>query len=212
MTQPNAVVLFDFDKTLITTDSFRLFSLIASRGASERLRVLGEAVLCRAGILDNDAYKRRVLDLVWSGRPEVERDAIIETLQSRLHQLVRAAVMARLQTHLAQGDYVAVISASPEMYLRPFIQSHAQAAAIYGTRIVETTDGFTIENLYGESKLRIATSILERHPGRPSLLYTDSLSDLPLMRLVDRTQLVAPARGTPGRLRALGIGHDVIAA
>jgi phosphatidylglycerophosphatase C len=210
MQAEGAVALFDFDGTLISTDSFRLLSLMAAGSPVGQVHMGLLAVACRLGLIDNDGYKQRVLRAIWQGRSPAQRERLLGALQERLGALLRAGVAERLRQHVRAGDRVAVISASPLCYLEPFMQQLAPGVEVHGSQMRDTAAGVALDNLYGTAKLGAARAVLGRHPGARSLLYTDSLSDLPLMQLVDHTCLVAPASTTVRTLRRLGLSFEVI--
>ena len=105
--------IFDFDKTLIRGDSFRMFSLLASENLWKKALVLALALGGKAGWINNQRYKEYVLRFVWIKKNEKNRAKILQKLSHRLHQLERPQIVNLLRIHLQQGDRVVVISASP---------------------------------------------------------------------------------------------------
>ena len=61
MSEGSVLALFDFDKTLVSRDSFRLLGDLGARSALERGKLFGDAVVAKLGGMTNERYKERVL-------------------------------------------------------------------------------------------------------------------------------------------------------
>ena len=68
MSESSVLALFDFDKTLISRDSFRLLAEIGARSFFERWLLFLYAGITKLGWIDNRRYKGLVLDRIWRGR------------------------------------------------------------------------------------------------------------------------------------------------
>ncbi len=210
MSSRSVVAIFDFDKTLVTQDSFRLFSLSAAGAIWKRCLVFILAVLCKVRLFNNQTYKARVLEQVWSTRSEEEKKKFLNTFFSTLHGIENSSVLLLLKQHLAIGDRVIVISASPEFYLQPFVQTWSKDIAVFGTRVRYFDRRVEVDNLYGKSKASLAKSLMERYSPASIFVYTDHISDLELIRLATDVRLVSPSNRCIRMLRKLNIAFETV--
>ena len=192
------LALFDFDKTLVSRDSFRLFGDLLAEGAGQRAHLFALAVAHKLTLLGNGAYKARVLRAVWAHRSAKEREASLRRFHEALHDCQREAVVEQLREHLAREDEVAILSASPRFYLAPFAhQVWSPDIHVYGSTVQEAPGGggkLTVEALYGEKKQAPAHRLIREHDPEAVWAYSDHISDLPLLELADRPHLVHPSR------------------
>lgn len=105
--------IFDFDKTLIKQDSFRLFSLLASNNAWEKIIVLFLALCHKAKLISNSFYKKSVLRTVWVSKEKQSKEIFLEGFYKALKRIENKRVLDALRKHLEFGDKVVIISASP---------------------------------------------------------------------------------------------------
>lgn len=144
----NVVAIFDFDKTLVSRDSFLIFSLYASESRADKLMAIVFALLCNRGWLTNSQYKLLILNRVWKNKSAMARGATLSRLYARLHELVRRPVMFQLQKHISQGAHVVVISASPDFYLEPFLNSYNSNIRVFGSMVDLGKSPTLLNNLY----------------------------------------------------------------
>lgn len=136
------LVLFDFDGTLTSSDSLREYLLFAAqwgrlRGREGRRlrawrrlltavpvlawRLLGLAL---SGRWSNGGAKESVISYFFAGKTEAELLALGSRFcQEVLPGRLRPDVLARLREYRDQGATVAVVSASLDLWLRPFCRS-----------------------------------------------------------------------------------------
>jgi HAD superfamily phosphoserine phosphatase-like hydrolase len=204
------LAIFDFDKTLISQDSFRIFSLHAATTHRQRLLMWLLAILCKFRMIGNEDYKAAVLRRVWSYRPTREQRDVLATFLGRMRPLENGAVVRRLQRHLASNDRVAVFSASPEFYLRPFVSVWSGKIEVIATSVRQEGIDLVVENMYGSTKASAANSLIEQYRPVRICVYTDHVSDLPLVRLAHEVCLVRPSRRLLRTIRKLQIPFEVI--
>lgn len=209
MVSEKKFIIFDFDKTLIFQDSFRLFSLIAAQSLWQKILVFIFAVFCKLRFISNHRYKILVLNLVWGLKPKDQQQQILHEMYERLDQLRNHTVLEQLHKHLAQGDPVCIFSASPEFYLTPYVEKWSKAITVVGTKTQEQEGKFEIENLYGELKAIRAQSLIQQYQPQTIWVYTDHISDLPLARLADLTRLVSPSHQFKEHLQQLNIPFEI---
>jgi phosphoserine phosphatase len=204
------LALFDFDKTLVARDSFRLFAEMGACSLFERWLLFAYAASAKLGWLDNQRYKTLVLDRIWRGRSTGEREELIGAHQVAMRALSIDAAWMRLRAHLDSGDRVAVLSASPEFYLVPYIASISPEIGAYGSMVLETPEALQVENLFRECKAARAAELIERYRPSRVVVYTDHRDDIELMRLGDRVVLVRPEATTQQLVRDEGIEFEVL--
>jgi phosphoserine phosphatase len=211
MSESSVLALFDFDKTLISRDSFRLLAEVGARSFFERWLLFLYAGITKLGWIDNRRYKGLVLDRIWRGRTTSEREVLLETHRSAMRALSIDPAWRRLRAHLDSGDRVAVLSASPEFYLVPYLSAIFPEIEVCGSTVLETPDSLEIENLFRERKATRAQELIEHHKPSRVIVYTDHRDDIELMRLGDHVVLVRPQATTEQLVREEGIEFEVLA-
>jgi len=205
------LAIFDFDKTLVARDSFRLFGGLGASGPVERALLLGYAALARIGVISNTRYKVLVLRRVWQRRQAPARAVLLTRVQEALQGLVVESTVTALRAHLDRGDRVTVLTASPEFYIAPFLADISPAIELHGSQVQERGGKTRVENLYGKRKAAVAgTLITEMQPGLVHV-YTDHEHDIALMRLAGRVSLIRPKAATIAAVEKAGIEFDVLA-
>ncbi len=211
MTDPRTLAIFDFDKTLVARDSFRLFGGLGASGPAERALLFGYAALARIGVISNTQYKVLVLRRVWLRRRAPARAVLLTRVQEALQGLVVETTATALRAHLQRGDRVAVLTASPEFYIGPFLADISPAIELHGSQVEERDGKIRVENLYGKRKAAVAGILIsEIQPGLVHV-YTDHEHDIALMRLAGRVSLVRPKAATIAAVEKAGIEFDVLA-
>lgn len=210
MSSKNVVAIFDFDRTLITKDSFRIFSLRAAKSVWEKGLVLMLATLCKVGVFDNRVYKERVLAKVWSNKNEEEKSKILRMFYTTIHKIENSSVLRMLKQHLADADTVVVISASPEFYLKPFVKTWSKDIIVFGTKVQYLNGRIAVDNLYGKSKGVLARSLIKQYKPASLLVYTDHISDLSIIELSTNVRLVSPSGRCLRMLRKLDIKFEIV--
>jgi phosphoserine phosphatase len=205
------IAIFDFDKTLVKIDSFRLFARIIADSLGSRLWTYWQAVLCKLGMLTNTRYKEKILEALWFPKTLEIQARLLEVLLEHLRKQQHPVIVRRMLEHAREGDVVVVMSASPEFYLRPFLHSLCPQARIVGSRVTLHGSTVKMQNLQGEQKAERAQALIEGERPARICVYTDHIVDLPLVWLADRAVLVRPSRRLVRGVRHLGIEHEVIA-
>ena len=210
MSKDRILALFDFDKTIIKKDSFIIFCKFAARNILERSLVLILSICCKIKLITNSKYKEIILSQIWSNQNYFKKEAILKKLHNKLRSLKNFAVYDALRQHLELGHDVIIISASPDFYLKPFIRQFFNSIEVYASEIRFKNNEVKIDNLYGLQKEIIAKEIIKNKKPNKIWVYTDNLSDLPLIKLADRVILVNPSSTFSRRLKELRIKFDKI--
>jgi phosphatidylglycerophosphatase C len=210
MTDTRSIAIFDFDKTLVSKDSFRLFGTVWAAGPTERVLLLGYAVLARLGLVTNKRYKELVLERVWQPRDADERAAKTAETTDGLGRLLVTAVVAELRAHLEAGDRVIVLSASPVIYLGPLLAEISPDIEVHGSDIWEAGGRLEVGNLFGDRKAELARNLIAGTTPGSIHVYTDHKHDLELMKLADHVTLVRPKPATVAAVERAGLDFEVL--
>lgn len=108
---------------------------------------------------------------------------------NKLPKLLRSPAIERLQWHKAQGHRCVVISASLELYLRPWAEKSG-FDDVLGSRLEVLQDGTVSgkllgENCFGPEKLRRLETLLGSRAGYTLYAYGDSRGDRELLSAAD---------------------------
>ena len=210
MKNNNVLSIFDFDKTLIRKDSFRIFSLLASEKIWKKELVLFLALCSKAGLISNKRYKEWVLRIVWLTKNEKERERLLQELHLEFRRLQNPNVLNLLKNHIERGDCVVVLSASPAFYLRPYVRFWSKDVEVFGSELQIVNGKIKFQNLYALQKALCAKSIIEQKRPSSVWVYTDHISDLPVIQLADRVRLVNPSVKLCDRLHRLNIAYEIV--
>jgi len=187
------VAAFDFDGTLTRRDTLFPFLLHVAGPFKFSYKILLLVITLAGyalGLIRNDQAKIKVLT---SFLANMEMDALQQYAQQfadqKLPLLLRSEAMQRLEWHRNQGHRCVVVSASLEIYLRPWA-SKAGFNDIVGSRLETRADGRTTGNLLGENcfgpeKLRRLEALLGSPDGYTLYAYGDSRGDKELLSAAD---------------------------
>jgi phosphatidylglycerophosphatase C len=198
--------VFDLDGTLTFGDTLRQFLAgFLRRHPRHALRLwrLPFILIGYAGDRDRGRLKSRVIRMIMRGESRSVIDAWADSFVSTLgaRRRLRPAALAVLDTHRAAGDYLVLLSASPDLYV-PRIGRALGFERTLCTELEwrgERLDGaLHTANRRGVEKLRCLAWLRAQYPGLPFVAYGNSASDLDHMRHADKALLVngnAAARG-----------------
>lgn len=187
------VAAFDFDGTLTYRDSLLPF-LFYTTGFPELLRnmltLLPTLAGYALGVIANDVAKQRLLTRFFSGasidqlRVKAEQFAV-----QRLPGMIRPAALRRLAWHKQQGHRCIVISASLELYVRPWALQ-AGFDEVIASRLETLADGCVsgklLEgNCFGREKVRRLEALLDARDSYALYAYGDSCGDRELLASAD---------------------------
>ncbi|HMA12173.1 MAG TPA: HAD-IB family phosphatase [Steroidobacteraceae bacterium] len=207
------LAIFDLDGTLTRADTFGPFVLGLLRRHPARALRLPLLLFPAAGYLlritDRGGLKSAVLRLVFGNLP---RAAVEGFAAGYARHVVEGrtfpAALAALRSHVAAGDFVVLLSASPDLYV-PRIGSLLGVAETHCTRIRwngDRLDGHLEgRNRRDEEKLRVLEHLRATHPGLPFIAYGNSAPDLIHMAACEQAVYVNANRGLAQRLTARGI-------
>lgn len=187
------VAAFDFDGTLTRRDTllpFLLHTLGAAAVARHALALSTTLVGYALGLIGNGVAKEQVLVRCLAGmridelQQEAERFAALI-----LPGLLRQETLQRFDWHKQQGHRCVVISASLELYVRPWAQ-RAGFDDVIATHLetLETgriTGKLSGANCFGIEKVRRLEALLGEREGYSLYAYGDSRGDRELLSSAD---------------------------
>ncbi len=189
--RPN-LALFDFDGTITTRDAYSVFiSLVMPRWRLVLALIFTWPLIIayRMGWLSGFAGRRLV---AWIGFYRA-RCAVVETIAQRFAEtnipaLIRPEIWAKLNAHLAQGDQVAVVSGSFDLYLRPWCEAHGlqlfcSSLERSGGRFTGNYSGF---QCVGAEKARRVREHFDLNQFDEIYAYGDTPDDRELLALAHR--------------------------
>lgn len=210
---PRRLAVFDLDGTLTRADSFGPFVLGLLR--RHPLRAVRLPLLIRPALgyalrrLGRGDLKGAVLHMLFGNlqRPALDRFAA-QYAQRVIEGRMFPEALAALRAHLAAGDHVVLLSASPDLYV-PRIGALLGAHETHCTRIRwegDLLDG-RLEGLNrrDEEKLRVIEQLRAAHPGLPVIAYGNSAPDLVHMHHCEQAVYVNADQELARRLTAAGM-------
>ncbi|WP_318202152.1 HAD-IB family hydrolase [Streptomyces sp. SCL15-4] len=217
---PRAAAFFDLDKTVIAKSSTLTFSksfyqggLINRRAA---LRTAYAQFVFLAGGLDHDQMERMreylsALCRGWNVRQV--REIVAETLHDLIDPIIYDEAASLIEEHHVAGRDVVIVSTSGAEVVEP-IGELLGADRVVATRMVVGEDGcFTGEveyYAYGPTKAEAIRELAasEGYDLGRCYAYSDSATDLPMLRTVGHPHAVNPDRAL--RREALAQGWPVL--
>jgi len=189
-----AVAFFDFDGTLTYRDTLLPF-LRMLRGQQcfslDLLKVSPWLAGYGLRLIKNDKAKQILLrqSLSCYTIDELE-DHGRHFAEQQLPGMIRPDVRDRLQMHQQHGDVCVLVSASLDVYLKPWISENGIEYAI--TSSLETdadgkvTGQLKAGNCYGEEKVKRMSELMQviDTPSR-TYAYGNSKGDIPMLKFVD---------------------------
>lgn len=210
MGEARRLALFDLDGTISRHDTFVpfVFGLLWRHPARwpRLVLLLAPALGYLAGRVDRGGLKGAIVHHLFRG---LSRTTVQDFARSYAARVVPArlfpAALEAFRAHLAAGDHVVVLSASPDLFV-PEIARQLGAHEVHCTVIRwagDRLDGrLAGENRRGEEKTRVLEQLRAAHPGLPVIAYGNSPSDLPHMQRCEAAVYVNPHKAQEAALAA----------
>ena len=200
----DTVAAFDFDGTLTRGDTLIPF-LQRLCGTRTVVRALvsefGTMARAAARIGERDEAKAALLARLLAGRALADIEKVVEVYTDVVvAKQLRPDSVARVRWHIGQGHQLLIVSASPELYVRP-IAERLQFDDALATRLEVDEHGRLTGRLDGanvraEEKVRRIEEWLD---GRAVTMwaYGNSSSDKPMLEHADVGEMVSRRRLLP---------------
>lgn len=196
------LAIFDLDNTLLAGDSDHAWGqFLIDQGLVDAavVKAANEAFYrqYQAGELDIDRYLRFSLSFL-AGKPQQELDSLHRHFMATvIEPMIAPGTPALLQHHRDRGDTLMIITATNRFVTGP-IAGHLGIAHLIACE-AEMTNGLytglpTGIPSYQDGKVVRLRAWLDEHGESldEAWFYSDSLNDLPLLRLVDNPVAVDP--------------------
>ena len=186
------MALFDFDGTITARDVYGVFVALAVPRWRLILALLFTwplIIVYRLGWLSGTTGRAIVAFIGFYRARCGAVEAVAERVATEsIPALIRPEIWAKLRDHLAQGDQVAVVSGSFDLYLRPWCEAHGlqlfcSSLARVGTRFTGRYAGF---QCVGAEKARRVLEHFDLNQFSEIYAYGDTIDDRELMALAQR--------------------------
>ncbi|RYY77889.1 MAG: HAD-IB family hydrolase [Moraxellaceae bacterium] len=118
------IAFFDFDGTISQSDTFTPFihrAVDPKRLKWGKLVLLPYIVGYKLGLLSGSVIRTKILKVGFKGSDAALLRTIgLEYSQNYLPQVIRPKAMQQINWHAAEGDKIVVVSASMDVYLKPW--------------------------------------------------------------------------------------------
>lgn len=184
--KPLKLTVYDFDGTLIKTDSFISFARFAvgtSGLALAILKALPWLLAWKAGIITSSKAKQRLFSALYKGKDTGWFSRKGKEFVEELEKEERSEICESLKDRLDRGERVAIATASIEEWVRPWAEKKGVQTVI-ATK-AEKLDGrltgrLSTPNCLGTEKLHRVEMVFGDLKNTTLTVYTDSTADLPL--------------------------------
>lgn len=197
-------VVFDLDETVIDHDTFgRFLAHLLRRNTARAAAALLVLPLVGPLIATRRFKARGASVLVWIATVGVSDDSLGKLVQGYVAELGTISrcyreALSEIGAQLKAGHKVAVVTASAEILARPLCHEIDPRLVVVGSRLKRIAGGLVAaEHCYGENKVAPVHAL--RGPVRAA--YSDSASDLPMLRLAEEVVLVNASPGVERKVR-----------
>ncbi|MDY3846751.1 MAG: HAD family hydrolase [Prevotella sp.] len=185
------IYAFDFDGTITTRDSLIAF-IIFTRGrwrlAQWMMCHLPWLVLMKMRLYSNHHLKEQLFQDMFGGMPYEKMLGVSNDFAESHKDIIRHDAINIIEKAIREGDTVAIVSASPEIWVRPFFREY-EGIMFLCTRL-ETDNGlvtghFTGSNCYGPEKVSRLKEAFPERDGYHLIAFGDSRGDREMLEFAD---------------------------
>lgn len=201
------LAIFDVDYTLTKRETLFEFYMFILRKKPYLIiympRSFGAAILYAIGIFDAATAKSNFVAFIKQIHKDEIKELVKEFYEKRLSKIFYVDAINTLKKLKAEGYKVYLISASAEFYLNE-LYNIKEVDKVIGTRFKLNNGYYTGEiigeNNKGEEKVNRLMEVLKEEKidvdFKASYMYSDSISDLPLFKLVGHPYLINSRKKT----------------
>jgi phosphatidylglycerophosphatase C len=202
------LAVFDLDGTLLDGDSTALWLWDRVRRSVPRL--LATALVAPVAIpmvIAPPTRRAGASILLWIATAGLNERQLREScvtfadrLQTRSLPLNwRVPGIETLDTHLARGDEVVIVTAAPTVLAQALVTPLGRPIAVLGTSLKRRAGGW-VADVHCRNQRKCQALAEAGHGARWAYAYSDSLDDLPLLRGADRPVIVGCGKAASRRL------------
>ncbi|WP_111860357.1 HAD-IB family hydrolase [Acinetobacter sp. CFCC 10889] len=122
------IAFFDFDGTITTTDTFTPFihlTVIPKTLNKGKILLAPYIIGYKLDIVSGSVIRSKIFKFGFKGRLEQELIHIgSQYCINFIPKVIRGNAMERIEWHKAQGDRIVIVSASIDLYLKPWCEKH----------------------------------------------------------------------------------------
>lgn len=187
------IAAFDFDGTLTRCDSlvpFLFFTFGTWKTIAGLLAELPSMIAFLLNLRTRQSTKERILTRFLKGLPSPSLDKMgSDFAEKGISKILRSDSMQKLRWHQEQGHRCVLISASIDLYLKPWAASegipHILASQLAYDQENKATGLLQGLNCWGKEKTRRLTELLGPKENYILYAYGDSAGDRELLALAD---------------------------
>ncbi len=195
------LAIFDVDYTLTSRETLRQFYYYSLKKHPKNIiyapRAMASGLLFVMGIFDEKKTKEAFLKFIHGMNEENMDELIKDFYENRFKNILYKDGIDMIRKLKSEGYKIYLISASPEFYLNELYEMK-EIDKIIGTKFRRDKKSYTRfmdgMNCKGEEKInRLMASLKEDNievDFKESYMFSDSLSDLPLLKLVGKPYLI----------------------
>lgn len=184
---------FDFDGTITTKDTFIAFIRFVKGDLRTFLGLLLYApilIMMKLKLYPNWKAKQQLFTYFFKGMNMKEFKLKCNEFARHNKTLIRPLALIEIQKALKEGEKVIIITASIDMWVRPFFSELDKDIRIVGTKIEEkegkVTGHFITHNCYGAEKVNRLKEIMPNRNSYELISYGDSRGDKELLEYADK--------------------------
>lgn len=184
---------FDFDGTITTKDTFIAFIRFVKGDLRTFLGLLLYApilIMMKLKLYPNWKAKQQLFTYFFKGMNMKEFKLKCNEFARHNKALIRPLALIEIQKALKEGEKVIIITASIDMWVRPFFSELDKNIHIVGTKIEEkegkVTGHFITHNCYGAEKVNRLKEIMPNRNSYELISYGDSRGDKELLEYADK--------------------------
>jgi len=184
---------FDFDGTITTKDTFIAFIRFVKGDLRTFLGLLLYApilIMMKLKLYPNWKAKQQLFTYFFKGMNMKEFKLKCNEFARHNKALIRPLALIEIQKALKEGEKVIIITASIDMWVRPFFSELDKNIHIVGTKIEEkegkVTGHFITRNCYGAEKVNRLKEIMPNRNSYELISYGDSRGDKELLEYADK--------------------------
>ena len=182
--------IFDFDGTILHGDSLFAFARIFLsrwRFLTGIAKAVPAIMAWKLGFSSSSKAKMKLFGAWYKGLPLAVFDEWGNRFADYIDSHTNLEVRSALQAHLKAGDPVYIISASLTNWITPWAKRQGDIRVLATEAQTDSnlrlTGKFEGQNCLGQEKVRRLKADPNFNPNVPITVYTDSLSDLPIIKI-----------------------------
>ena len=195
------LAIFDVDYTLTSRETLRQFYYYSLKRYPKNIiyapRAMASGLLFVMGVFDEKRTKEAFLKFIHGMNGEKMDELIKDFYENRFKNILYKDGIDMIRKLKSEGYKIYLISASPEFYLNELYEMK-EIDKIIGTKFKREESLYTrfMEgvNCKGEEKIKRLMESLKKDnievDFKDSYMFSDSLSDLPLLKLVGKPYLI----------------------